>query len=160
MFGLLGKIFGSEKAIGKVVDTASSLFDKLHYSEEEKAEIRLKLGNLVIDWIDKSKGMNLARRIIALGTLTVWLGNYIMAGLCGFLAILLTGRHPATKELIAANTRQVEMLEKQAELFSSNASGLGGEVMLIFGFYFAAPHLGQFISPAVDMMKARFSKTK
>ena len=151
MFGFLGKIFGSEKAIGSAVGAVGRAFDALHYSDEEKAEVKMKLGNLIIDWIDKSKGMNLARRAIALGTLTIWLGCYVLAGLSSFLAIWFAG-YPESARVI--------MFEKQALLFSSMADGLGGEVMLIFGFYFAAPHLGAFVNPAVEMMKRKFSKDK
>ena len=36
------------------------------------------------------------------------------------------------------------------------ADGMTGAMMLIIGFYFAAPHMGQFVNSAMD----RFSKTK
>ena len=149
MFGLLGRIFGSGKAIGKVVETAGKALDALHYSEEEKAEIRLKLGHLIIDWIDKSKGQNLARRVIALGTLTVWLGNYVLAGLYTSAATWVA-MNPE-KELLVAT------LKEHGDFHFRMADGLGGEIMLIFGFYFAAPHLGQFVGPAIRKIENRLT---
>ena len=39
--GILGKIFGSEKAITGVVGTASKLIDNLSYTDQEKAHVLL-----------------------------------------------------------------------------------------------------------------------
>ena len=66
----LGKVFGSDEALGKVVDTAKELLDEAFYTDQEeaaaKAVARDKAQGMVIEWIKASTGSRLARRMIAL----------------------------------------------------------------------------------------------
>ena len=143
--GILSRIFGGEKAIDSAVGAVGRAFDALHYSSEEKAEVRVKLGNMVVDWINNSKGQNLARRVIAMAIVGVWLWMYLLAGFFTFLAIVLAG-WPVRKI-------QMEMCQSQAMVLFEMSNGLAGYVMIIVGFYFAAPHLGQIVTPALASIK-------
>ena len=74
---LVGKIFGSEKAIGAAVTGISNSLDALVYTDEEKAQDaaseRQKARAMVIDWMQATSGQALARRLIAVAITFVWL---------------------------------------------------------------------------------------
>ena len=80
---LLGKIFGSETAINKTIDTVSSGLDKLYYSDEEKADDaakgRTEARQMIVNWMAATQGQNLARRLLALMVTTTWLLMYVSA---------------------------------------------------------------------------------
>ena len=69
MMGLLGKIFGTEAAIGKSIDLIASAGDALFYTDEEKANDKAKRAEqidvLLIKWMETTTGQNLARRLLA-----------------------------------------------------------------------------------------------
>lgn len=62
--------FKAPKTIDKIVDGAISAGDKLFYTDEEKADFRLKVGNQVIKFIgvagDENSIRSKARRILAI----------------------------------------------------------------------------------------------
>lgn len=63
---LWGKIFGSESALNKTIDGVYNGLDAVVFTDEERAEMRLKIVDHVGDYMQKTSGQNLARRLIAL----------------------------------------------------------------------------------------------
>lgn len=131
MFGFLGKIFGTDKALKGVVDGVASGLDALVYTDEEKATDaaadRSEARKMVVAWMQATQGQNLARRLIALSITGVWLLQYIISQGLGFATIFIDN---ATK------------LQEASEYMRSGASDMNAAVMLILAFYFAAPHMG------------------
>lgn len=147
MIGLLGRLFGSDKAFSKVADHAAAGLDKLIYTDEEKSDVvaadRSEARQMLIEWLRHTQGQNLARRVIAFMIAGVWLMQFMAAQL---LAIYSTWADPEI----------LDKLRETATILSDNANQMNGAMMLLLGFYFAAPHLDKIISPAMQ----KFGKTK
>lgn len=145
MLGFLGRMFGSDKAVEKTIDTVANGLDKLIYTEEERAEAaaasRTEARSMFIEWVRNSQGQNIARRFLALIIAFTWLSQYILAQIFSIMAIW-------------ADELTVPKLNSSAEIVSSNADAMTGAMMLILGFYFAAPHLGKIVDGAMS----RFGK--
>ena len=145
MMGLLGKIFGTEAAIGKSIDLIASAGDALFYTDEEKANDKAKRAEqidvLLIKWMETTTGQNLARRLLAVMISAVWLIQYIGSGLINLFGIWAD---------------DPDKWLKSAELIGGYADQMTGAMMLILGFYFAAPHMSAIVTTAMD----RFGKSK
>jgi len=147
MFGIgstIGRIFGSEKALTSVVEGVSSGLDKLFYTAEEKADDaskdRAAARAMIITWMDSTKGQNLARRLIALCIVSVWLFQYVS---CMFLSVAAVWINPD-------QTAAINPLIESARVIGTFAEKMNGAVMLILGFYFAAPYMGSLVKGAMD----------
>ena len=142
---LIGKIFGSEKAIGAAVSGISNSLDALVYTDEEKANDaaaeRQKARAMVIDWMQSTSGQALARRLIAVSITFVWLMQYI------FGWVMVIGA-------IFVEPEVADRMRQASDLTQEHADGMTGAVMLILSFYFAAPHLDKVVGPAME----RFAK--
>lgn len=140
---LWGRIFGSEKALEKAVDGVSRGIDALVYTKEEreaqKAALLSEARGMLIDWLQASSGQNIARRFLAVIIAVTWLLQYIVSMGLNVAAIWMDdpGR-----------------VLQSASLIGDYADGMTGAMMLILTFYFAAPHLGDIIKPAME----RFGK--
>lgn len=147
MWGIIGKLLGTEATINKGIDVISSGLDKLIYTEEEKAGDasieRAKARGMLIKWMDATQGQNIARRLLALIISSVWLFMYILsAGL--------------DLSVVWVNQELVDNIVKSADTIGARATQMNGAMMLILGFYFAAPHLGKIIPVAMK----RFGNTE
>tara|TARA_E500000178_G_scaffold330458_1_gene362368 strand:+ start:120 stop:575 length:456 start_codon:yes stop_codon:yes gene_type:complete len=142
---LIGKIFGSEKAIGAAVSGISNSLDALVYTDEEKANDaaaeRQKARAMVIDWMQSTSGQALARRLIAVSITFVWLMQYIFGWVMVIAAIFV-------------EPEIADRMREASDLTQEHADGMTGAVMLILSFYFAAPHLDKVVGPAME----RFAK--
>lgn len=140
--GLIGKLFGTEKALGAIVESAGNALDALVYTDEEKAQAaskdRSEARQMVVEWMRSTQGQNLARRLIALSITGIWLGMYLFSVLLSMLAIWL----PEHDENITAT----------AKIASESAQDMNPAVMLILAFYFAAPHMGDIAAAAINKM--------
>jgi len=136
---VIGKIFGTEKALTSVVDNVSKGLDALIYTEEEKAvdaaKDRAAARGMIISWMESTKGQNLARRLIALSIVTVWLFQYLSSMALSVVAIWVS----SPDKLIAS-----------AQVIGTFAEKMNGAVMLILGFYFAAPYMGSIVQGAMN----------
>ena len=135
----MGKIFGTEKAITAVIDNVSNGLDKLVYTKEEKAEDaakdRASARAMVINGMESTKGQNLARRLIALCIVSVWLLQYLSC-----MALSVIGIWASSPDKIITS----------AQVIGTFAERMNGAVMLILGFYFAAPYMGSIVKGAMD----------
>lgn len=143
--GFFGRLFGTEAALTATVEGVTKGLDALVYTDEERAadaaKDRAEARSMVVDWMTATQGQNLARRLIALAITSVWLLQIVAAQAFSLSAVFVEAR---ADRLLAASA-----------LMRDGAEQMGGPVMLILAFYFAAPHMG-------DMAKAvvgRFVKS-
>lgn len=139
MFSLIGKMFGTEKALGAVVDSVSRGLDALVYTDEEKAgdaaKERTEARQMVVSWMRATQGQNLARRLIALSITGVWLSMYLLSVLFNMIAVF---SEQSSEQFIAVSA-----------IAQISANDMNGAVMLILAFYFAAPHMGDIAKVAL-----------
>jgi hypothetical protein len=132
---LWGKIFGTDEAIKGAVGAVRDGLDALVYTDEEKAQDaskeRSEARSMLVGWMEATQGQNLARRLISLAITGVWLAQYVIASVASALAIFFVDSNKALNEL--------------AKLMTVNANDMSSAVMLILAFYFAAPHMGEFV---------------
>ena len=142
MLSLLGKLFGSDTAIEKTIDTVSSGLDKMYYSDEEKADDakhdRSEARQMIVHWMAATSGQNLARRLLALSITFTWLGMYVIASIGSVVAVWVEN----SDEWI-----------KSSEIIFGYAKDLNAAVMLILGFYFAAPYMGEMAKSFMERKK-------
>ncbi len=137
--GFLGRLFGTEKALSSAVEGVKNGLDALMYTDQEKAEDGAKATTearaMVVGWMQATQGQNLARRLIALGVTGIWAVQYITSMLLGIAAVWVDDAGP----LIASSA-----------VINESAQQMNGAVMLILGFYFAAPFMGDIAKGALS----------
>lgn len=142
---LLGRIFGTEKALETAVAGVTAGIDALAYTDEEKAvdaaKDRAEARGMLIKWLEATNGQHLARRLIAVSITAVWLFQYIVSWLMGMIAVFAA---PVADQLNAAS-----------QLTTDHADSMTGAVMLILSFYFAAPHMDKIVGVAMDRFGER-----
>lgn len=147
MFKFLGRLFSSNTALEKGVDAAIKGVDAVFYTEEEKAtdrkETLKQVGKLVVEWMTASQGHRLARRLIAVSITFTWILMYV---LCGFMSV------------VAAFVEKPQSFRDSGEELYNYATSMNGAVMLILGFYFAAPYMGDLVKSAVTKFRGRNDK--
>lgn len=145
MLSWLGKLFGTDKAAASLVDNLSSGLDKLVYTDEERAEDKAKSTSeargVLIKWLESTSGSNLARRLIALIVTTIWALQYIVS-------MVLLALVPWMPEYAAQMNQSALSLQASGEAVS-------GAMMLVLGFYFAAPHLGSIVNGAMNKFSGK-----
>lgn len=134
-----GRIFGSPEAVNTVVEGVTNGLDALVYTDEEKAndaaEDRKAARGVLIQWFQNTQGQNLARRFLAFVITFTWLFQYF--AVMGF-------------NLAAVWVDAPEKFMASATVVGDRADNMTGAMMLILGFYFAAPHLGQIVTGAMN----------
>lgn len=137
--GIWGKIFGTDEAISKAVGTVASGLDALVYTAEEKAHDHAaavtEARSMLVEWMRASQGHRLARRVISLSITGVWLLMYVMSMVLNVCAVWMVDP-----------TR----VRGSAKIIGDYADSMNGAVMLILAFYFAAPHIGDVVKPAME----------
>ena len=145
MLDLLGRLFGAPKALEGIVDGASRALDTLVYTDQERAADHAaqvtEARRMVIEWMASTQGQNLARRLIALSVTAVWLVSYLAAMAMDMLNVWIAD----------------DRLSRSAELARTAAGDMVPAVMLILGFYFAAPQMGQMATAAIAAFGERFT---
>ena len=156
MFDFIGKMFGSDKAVEKGLGMIESAGDKLWYTSEEKADDRAKKGEQVrafmVNWMESTKGQNVARRALAVGITFVWLSMYIIGTLMGVIAPWLDSNIPVNElgqAIEGAVSTYAKLIASSAAL-DDKADRMSGAVMLILAFYFAAPHMDKIVVGALE----------
>lgn len=141
----LGKLFGSDDALSKVVDTAKDLIDESFYTDQEEAADKAlaadKARGMVIDWVAASTGSRLARRLIAFSITGTWLAMYWLTALSAIAAIWLEDK--------------ADQLQASGLILDAAADVMISPVMLILGFYFAAPYMGDLAAGALKKFSDR-----
>ena len=132
--GLIGRLLGSDKALGSVISSVTSGLGKLAYTAEEKAadnaallqrqaENRLAAQQQIVEWMKATSGQNVTRRAIALLIVGIWGSAYLVRMVM----------------LVAAIWWDVEatQLKEAAMLIERGISDIEPSLMLVLGFYFA-----------------------
>ena len=145
MFSFLGKLFGSDKATAKVIDTVSAGIDKIWYTEEEKAEDTAQAKRegqaFLIEWLRSTSGSRLARRLIALIVVGIWALQFLLIQIFMIISVWVENAQP---------------FKDSADIIKDNIDQSTGATMLILAFYFAAPHMEPIVKGALE----KFGKTK
>ena len=140
----VGKMFGTDKAAEALVNNISSGLDKLVYTGEEKADDHAKdvseARTMFIEWMKTTSGQNLARRAIALIVTGVWVTQYMAAMIFSMVSVWADSP---------------ENWLESAAVMGDYAEQMNGAMMLILGFYFAAPHLGKIVDGAMTKFSKR-----
>jgi len=145
MFNWLGKMFASDKVLEQGIGLLERTGDALFYTEEEKANdknsnIRHK-DKMIIDWIESSKGSNIARRFIAFLVALIWSFLFIFSWVTTQLAIFMN-----------TETERIKLMTEANEPFLTQSSGA---MMLILAFYFAAPYMGDVVKSALGAFSGK-----
>lgn len=158
--GFFGRLFGTEKAAEKLVDSAVNALDKLVYTSEEKAEDNAKsvteARQMVVNWLACTQGQNLARRLLALSLSTVWLSQKIICMALISIAPWCDGlvaqqvRNPVTQVLETITVTTGELMLVSANALGDFAQDMTGAMMLVLAFYFAAPHMDKIVVSAIN----------
>lgn len=142
MIGFISRLFGAPDAVGSIIDNVSNGLDKLVYTDEEKAEAaaneRREARAMVVNWMESTKGQNIARRLIALCITAVWLLMYMVSVLSNMVAVWWVSA--------------AEQLNATGDIGLQAAADMNPAVMLILAFYFAAPHMGSIATAAIERM--------
>ena len=77
--GLISKILGSTKNADIIVKKGAEFIDHAFYTDEEKAENKVKLVDFYLKYQETTKGQNLARRMIALMLVGLYVALILMA---------------------------------------------------------------------------------
>ena len=137
--GILAKIFGSSDVVKEGISMIRDAGDALVYTYEEKAGDRqaAKMAeiNAIIQWMDTTKGQNLARRLLAVMITGVWLAMYAVSMIVNVIAIWATNP---------------EQWRLTATVIGGFANQMNGAMMLILAFYFAAPHMSKIVDGALS----------
>ena len=142
MWKIFGKLFASDK----VVDSGISLIDKAFYTDEERAEDKQRASDrkdqLVIDWIEASKGSNIARRFIAVLVTLLWVFLFVFGWAVSQYAIW-------------SEKLTIEKLKLIQEANAPYLEQATGAMMLVLGFYFAAPYMGDIAKVALNRFSGK-----
>jgi hypothetical protein len=166
MWNLIGKIFGSDKSVEKGLSMIESAGDKLWYTDEEKADDRAKKGEQIrafmVNWMESTKGQNVARRTLAVAITFVWLSMYIVSTLMGVAAPWLDSTIQVNDlgAVIEGAMSTYEKTMASSVALDAKADRMSGAVMLILAFYFAAPHMDKIVVGALEKFGgSKFKKT-
>ena len=142
--GFLGRMFGTEKSLEKVMDTASTLVDEAFYTKQEKAEDQAaatsEARKMIVDWVASTTGSRLARRGLAFMFAGTYLTHWWAASAADIAAAWTESVATAGKLALTSG-----MLDTRAETMQPI-------IMLIVGFYFAAPYMGDVAKAALGKM--------
>lgn len=143
--GLWSRLWGDEKALNTSVEAVRDGLDKMWYTREEETQdtiaAKQRATELMVEWLKATTGQNLARRLLALTITLVWLLQYLAALVFDLVAIWALDPKP----WLAAS-----------KVTGDRANAMDGAMMLILGFYFAAPYADRISQYALE----RFGRMK
>ena len=92
MFDVLANIFGTSKAVDNILHKDNGLasqvggwIGRMNYTEEEKAEMRLRSGNLIISRLKALEPFKITQRIIVACVMAIWM----LVGLIWLVSIVV-----------------------------------------------------------------------
>ena len=148
---LIGKIFGSDAAIDKVISHGKELLDDAFYTDEEEAADRAQAARetrgLITEWIKNSQGQNLARRVLAFAIGFTWLSMFVAATLLD-----LAGVWADLPTTVEAGQAVYNKYSAASQIIDTRNDQMTGAIMLILGFYFAAPKISEIANTAMQKL--------
>lgn len=147
MFKWLGKVFASDASL----ERGLNMIDKAFHTDQEKAESRENMmkhkDTVLMNWIEASKGANMSRRFLAFLVGGIWGFMFLFGWLSEQLAIWSDSM---TKE-------RLELMVGSNEVYLEQATG---GMLLVLGFYFAAPYMGAIVGTAVEKFTGKKADPK
>lgn len=136
-----GRLVGSDNAAEKLIDNTARALDKLVYTKEEKAD-RITADitegrKMVIEWLKTTSGQNLGRRLIAAVVTSIWAIEHMISMTLSTIAPWV-------------NDTTAEKLVTSATIIGDYAITTNGAMMLVLGFYFAAPYMSSIVGTAMN----------
>lgn len=131
---ILKRIFAGPDTISKTVDAAISAGDKIWYTEEEKAENKLKVQGWYLKLLDSMSPYNLAMRVLAFVVATMWSIMLLSSTSLYVISSFVCPGDEACKPYIAANKIEHQMTTHINEpfglimLFYFGAAGVNGAI--------------------------------
>jgi quinol-cytochrome oxidoreductase complex cytochrome b subunit len=151
-----GKIFGTDKHVEQGLGIIERAGDALFYTDEEKTTDRnnkaQQIRQFITDWMETTKGQNIARRTLAVGITAVWLSMYLISTIIGVVAPWVDSTIPINElgQIIEGSMSTYEKLTASELSLDRKADRMSGAVMLILAFYFAAPYMGKVVVGAME----------
>jgi len=145
-----GRLFGSSETTKEAMSMVRDGLDSMWYTDEEEATDKARAVSegrqVLLEWVKNSQGQNLSRRFLAISISVTWL----FGKLCG-VGIGIYASFTESKELVGK-------LQESSNIVSEFSSDMTPAVMLILGFYFAAPHMGKIAEAALTKFGDRNTK--
>lgn len=130
--GIFSKIFGTDDVIKKAADGIYNGIDKLVYTDEEKADMRLKAAQQFLKLLKAYEPFKLAQRLLALTFAIPYVAVWIISAILFIIGALV----PELSNAIDASR----------ELAKMNNETLGTPVAIILAFYFSGGMLEGVVS--------------
>jgi hypothetical protein len=141
MFGFIKSLFSNKtnEAL-EIVKGVGGFIDEQFLSEQEKKEFNLKRLDYYLKWLESTNGMNLSRRLIALGFCFTFLLSFWIS-----LMSLIIGFYFGFdyEKLI---TRIIELV---------TAYGIDTITLFVVGFYFGKGIVSNFVGGKLDRSKIK-----
>ena len=145
MIKFFKRIFGSSDVLKESIEIVRDAGDMMFYTDEEKAQDAAKraerLDNLLVNWLEQTKGEKLSRRFLAMLVGCIWGFLFMFSWIVQQIAIWYNESADKFNAMSQAN-----------EKFLDQSTGA---MMLVLAFYFAAPHMGEIVQAAMS----RFGRT-
>lgn len=139
-----GKMFGTPKAVDTMITQVSKAADALYYTKEEQAQDKKadtsELRSMLVEWMKNTEGQNLARRFIAAVVTVTWVIEHLTSAFLGAISGWM------------ANPALWLQASDKVDFYADKTTGA---MMLVLGFYFAAPHLGTIVTSAMDKFSGK-----
>lgn len=123
-------LFATPKSIEKTIDTLAAAGDKIWYTDEEKADYKVKMADWTLKLYESMAPFNVAMRALALIVAATWVGMLSVSALFELLGIFICD----TPKLCAATNAAAAIDIKMDKYVIENFN-------LIMTFYFAAAGL-------------------
>lgn len=147
-FAFVGKLFGSKKSLDRIVKGVSEGLDHLSYTEEEKAgdaaKSRTEARQMIVEWMRTNNGSRLARRFIALLVASIWALEHLAATI---LKVISPWVEDPSKFIESANA------------IAQHSEQMNGAFILVLGYYFAGPYMGQMVQGAIKKLSGGIPST-
>jgi hypothetical protein len=138
---ILGKLFGTDKAVEGVINAGSKLLDEAFHTDQEKSaeerEATLEMVRVTLEWIQGTSGSRLARRVLAFGITGLWGTLKVSTMLMGVWAVWL------------ADPQVASQIHASIAVIQTETDQMNAAVTIILGFYFAAPYMGNVAEKAL-----------
>tara|TARA_R110000796_G_scaffold6744_1_gene23616 strand:+ start:1790 stop:2251 length:462 start_codon:yes stop_codon:yes gene_type:complete len=145
MIRFFKRLFGSPEIVKESLGIIRDAGDALWYTDEEKAQDSAKRSvqadALLLAWIDSTQGQNLARRFLAIMLTGIWASMFLLGTIGDMAAPFLSLRF---------DFKFMEAWRESSLAISTRTEQMTGAMMLILGFYFAAPHLDKIVGKAIE----------
>ena len=133
--GFVGRVFGSPSAAQEKAATARDTIGLLTEPGDDAGPERASARQEMVGWMKEARGQNVARRLLAIAVVGVWLG---IRAVGAALAVV-----------------HAEDWSQAATSLMEHADGMGWEVVTILLFYFGSPHADKAIDARKERMMAR-----